>query len=108
MSQIIVKRIGLEEFLDKLGSVSRHEQYSQAAKHPQVRPRQPQDLLLDHEFCRLLKALEGLVSKSVSPSDVMIFYYPLYTYLRSIKEKCCDRGNNRYRFFHGKTPIIGP
>lgn len=80
MSQIIVKRIGLEEFLDKLGSVSRHEQYSQAAKHPQVRPRQPQDLLLDHEFCRLLKALEGLVSKSVSPSDVMIFYFPLYTY----------------------------
>lgn len=65
--QIIVKRIGLEMFLDKLGEVSKHEQYSKAAKHPQIRPRAPNELLLDHEFCRLFKALEGLVGKSVSP-----------------------------------------
>lgn len=54
-------------FLDKLGEVSKHEQYSKAAKHPQIRPREPNELLLDHEFCRLFKALEGLVGKSVSP-----------------------------------------
>lgn len=54
-------------FLDKLGVISKHEQYSKAAKHPQIRPVKPSELLLDHEFCRLFKALEGLVGKSVSP-----------------------------------------
>lgn len=59
MCQLIEKRIGLETFLDKLGEVSKHEFYSKAAKQPQLRPKQPSDLLLDHEFCRLFKALEG-------------------------------------------------
>jgi hypothetical protein len=42
-----------------MGEVSRHELYSKAAKHPQLRPKQPSELLFDHEFCRLFKALEG-------------------------------------------------
>ncbi|XP_049802866.1 general vesicular transport factor p115 [Schistocerca nitens] len=67
LCQLIEKRIGLETFLDKLSSVSKHELYSKAAKHPQLRPRQPSDLLLDHEFCRLFKALEGMVVKAVTP-----------------------------------------
>jgi len=57
---LIEKRLGLETFLDKMGGVSRHELYSKAAKHPQLRPKQPSELLLDHEFCRLFKALEGM------------------------------------------------
>lgn len=54
-----MKRVGLETFLNKLGEVSKHEQYSKAAKHPQLRTRTPNELLLDYEFCRLFKALEG-------------------------------------------------
>jgi hypothetical protein len=42
-----------------MSEVSKHELYSKAAKHPQLRPKQPSELLLDHEFCRLFKALEG-------------------------------------------------
>jgi hypothetical protein len=59
LCQLVVKRIGLETFLDKLSEVSRHEMYSRAAKHPQLKLRQSSELILDHEFCRLFKALEG-------------------------------------------------
>ncbi|XP_066994700.2 general vesicular transport factor p115 isoform X2 [Anabrus simplex] len=67
LCQLIEKRVGLEVFLDKLGELSKHEQYSKAAKHPQLRPKHHSELLLDHEFCRLLKALEGMVVKAVTP-----------------------------------------
>jgi chaperonin cofactor prefoldin len=67
LRQLIEKRLGLETFLDKMGEVSRHELYSKAAKHPQLRPKQPSELLLDHEFCRLFKALEGMIVKAVTP-----------------------------------------
>lgn len=46
--------------------MSKHESYSKASKHPQLRPKQPNELLLDHEFCRLFKALEG-ESQSCGP-----------------------------------------
>ncbi|KAJ9591959.1 hypothetical protein L9F63_001471, partial [Diploptera punctata] len=67
LRQLVEKRLGLEMFLDKLGEVSKHEFYSKAAKQPQLRPKQPNELLLDHEFCRLFKALEGIVVKAVTP-----------------------------------------
>ncbi|PSN58147.1 General vesicular transport factor p115 [Blattella germanica] len=67
LRQLVEKRLGLETFLDKLGEVSKHELYSKAAKHPQLRPKQPSELLLDHEFCRLFKAVEGIVVKAVTP-----------------------------------------
>lgn len=59
LRHLIEKRIGRETFLAKMGEVSRHEQYSKASKHPELRPRAPSELLLDHEFCKLFKALEG-------------------------------------------------
>jgi hypothetical protein len=61
LRQLVEKRLGLETFLDKMGEVSKHELYSKAAKHPQLRPKHPSELLLDHEFCRLFKALEGMI-----------------------------------------------
>ncbi|CAH0395878.1 unnamed protein product [Bemisia tabaci] len=68
LRQLINKRVGLEVFLDKLNEVSRHEMYSRAVKHPNIRVNSPNDLLLDHEFCKLFKALEGLVMKAVTVS----------------------------------------
>nr|CAD7591691.1 unnamed protein product [Timema genevievae] len=71
LKQLVGNRIGVEVFVDKLGEVSKHEVYSKAAKHPQLKPQFPSDLLLDHEFCQLFKALEGMVVKAVAPKPLM-------------------------------------
>ncbi|XP_057339346.1 general vesicular transport factor p115 [Microplitis mediator] len=65
LCNLIDKRIGLERFQDAIGGTTRHEIYSRTLKHPQPSAKNPSDLLLDHEFCRLLKILEGAVSESI-------------------------------------------
>lgn len=65
LSQLIEKRVGLETYNSKLGEVSRHEIYSRAAKQPQIRAKKPTELLLEYEFCRLFKALEGMIVKAL-------------------------------------------
>ncbi|KAH0955835.1 hypothetical protein HN011_005197 [Eciton burchellii] len=62
---LIENRIGLERFQDAIGGISKHEIYSRTLKHPQPSAKNPSELLLDHEFCRLLKSLEGIIIKSV-------------------------------------------
>lgn len=59
LCQLLIKRIGLETFAGKLSEVSKHESYSKAGKQPQIRVRAATELLLDYEFCRLFKTLEG-------------------------------------------------
>lgn len=65
LCQLLIKRIGLETFSAKLGEVSKHESYSRSAKQPQIRIRSSSDLLLDYEFCKLFKALESIIPKTV-------------------------------------------
>ncbi|XP_065349618.1 general vesicular transport factor p115 isoform X3 [Cloeon dipterum] len=65
--QLINKRIGTEAFLDRVADTTRHEAYAKAAKHPQPTAATAADLQLDHEFCRLLKALENVVARAVAP-----------------------------------------
>ncbi|XP_046602584.1 general vesicular transport factor p115 isoform X1 [Neodiprion lecontei] len=65
LCHLIENRLGLERFQDAIGGITRHEIYSRTLKHPQPSTKDPSDLLLDHEFCRLLKILEGVVVKSV-------------------------------------------
>ncbi|GIX67470.1 general vesicular transport factor p115 [Caerostris darwini] len=67
LCQLIVKRIGLDTFLDKLGAVSKNENYSRAAQTPHLKFKQPSEVLFDFEFCRLFKSLEGTVIKAVQP-----------------------------------------
>ncbi|EFN63000.1 General vesicular transport factor p115 [Camponotus floridanus] len=62
---LIENRIGVEKFQDAIGGIARHEIYSRTLKHPQPSAKNPSELLLDHEFCRLLKSLEGVVIKSI-------------------------------------------
>ena len=69
LCQLISKRVGQDVFLDKLGEVSKHELYSKALKHPQSQASSSGDLLLEHEFCKLFKALEGMVVKAVTPRE---------------------------------------
>lgn len=59
LCQLVLKRIGLEIFTKKLGEVTKHEAYSRAAKVPQIRGKGASDLLLDYEFCKLIKNVEG-------------------------------------------------
>ncbi|XP_031844161.1 general vesicular transport factor p115 isoform X2 [Nomia melanderi] len=65
LCDLIENRIGLERFQDAIGGLARHEVYSRTLKHPQSSAKNPSELLLDHEFCRLSKALEGIITKSV-------------------------------------------
>lgn len=60
LCQLVIKRIGLETFTKKLGEVTKHEAYSRAAKFPQIRAKSSSDLLLDYEFCKLIKNVEGI------------------------------------------------
>ncbi|XP_035914959.1 general vesicular transport factor p115 [Anopheles stephensi] len=66
LCQLLVKRIGLDTYNKKLGEVSKHENYSKSAKQPQIRIAATTDLLLDYEFCRLFKALEAVITKTVN------------------------------------------
>lgn len=59
LCQLVLKRIGLETFTKKLGEVTKHEAYSRAAKTPHIRAKSPSDLLLDYEFCKLIKNVES-------------------------------------------------
>ncbi|XP_052892527.1 general vesicular transport factor p115 [Anopheles moucheti] len=66
LCQLLVKRIGLDTYNKKLGEVSKHENYSKSAKQPQIRIAATTDLLLDYEFCRLFKALEAVITKTMN------------------------------------------
>lgn len=59
LCQLLIKRIGIETFSGKLSEVSKHESYSKAGKQPQIRVRSAAELLLDYEFCKLFKTIEG-------------------------------------------------
>lgn len=65
LCNLIEKRIGIERYQDAIGGITRHEIYSRTLKHPQPAAKSPGDLLLDHELCRLLKALEGTILDTV-------------------------------------------
>ncbi|XP_053672754.1 general vesicular transport factor p115 [Anopheles nili] len=65
LCQLLIKRIGIDTYNKKLGEVSKHENYSKSAKQPQIRIAATTDLLLDYEFCRLFKALEAAITKTV-------------------------------------------
>ncbi|XP_011311761.1 general vesicular transport factor p115 [Fopius arisanus] len=62
---LIENRIGLERFQDAIGGIARHEIYSKTLKHPQPSAKTPGELLLDHEFCRLLKKIESIILETV-------------------------------------------
>ncbi|KAJ8909576.1 hypothetical protein NQ315_012831 [Exocentrus adspersus] len=61
LSQLIEKRVGIETYCKKLGEVSRHEVYAKAAKQPQIKAKHSTELLLEFEFCKLFKVLEGII-----------------------------------------------
>ncbi|NWI97533.1 USO1 factor, partial [Pitta sordida] len=69
LKQLIEKRIGRENFTEKLGFISKHELYSRAAQKPQPSFSSPEHMIFDHEFTRLVKELEGVISKAIYKSS---------------------------------------
>ncbi|CAB0043932.1 unnamed protein product [Trichogramma brassicae] len=66
LRDIVENRIGLEKIQDTIGNITKHEVYSRTLKHPQLSVKTSEEILLDHEFCRLLKNLETVVLKTIS------------------------------------------
>ncbi|XP_043917043.1 general vesicular transport factor p115 isoform X2 [Protopterus annectens] len=69
LKQLIEKRIGKENFIEKLGYISKHELYSKAGQKPQPSFSTPEQMLFDHEFTKLVKELEVLIIKSIHKSS---------------------------------------
>uniref|UniRef100_A0A4W3J701 General vesicular transport factor p115 n=1 Tax=Callorhinchus milii TaxID=7868 RepID=A0A4W3J701_CALMI len=69
LKQLIEKRIGKENFIEKLGYISKHELYSRAGQKPQPSYSTPEQMLFDHEFTKLVKELEVLIIKAVQKSS---------------------------------------
>uniref|UniRef100_A0A8C2CEQ0 General vesicular transport factor p115 n=1 Tax=Cyprinus carpio TaxID=7962 RepID=A0A8C2CEQ0_CYPCA len=69
LKQLIEKRIGKENFVEKLGFITKHELYSRAAQKPQPAFSAPEHMLFDHEFTKLIKELEGMITKAVLKSS---------------------------------------
>ncbi|KAK4874155.1 hypothetical protein RN001_013515 [Aquatica leii] len=65
LSQLIEKRVGLEMYISKLSEISRHEVYGRASKQPQTKAKYPNDLILEFEYCKLFKALESVIVKTL-------------------------------------------
>ncbi|XP_067903068.1 general vesicular transport factor p115 isoform X4 [Heterodontus francisci] len=69
LKQLIEKRIGKEIFIEKLAYISKHELYSRAGQKPQPSYNSPEQMLFDHEFTKLVKELEVLITKAVQKSS---------------------------------------
>ncbi|XP_062987643.1 general vesicular transport factor p115 isoform X2 [Elgaria multicarinata webbii] len=69
LKQLIEKRIGKENFIEKLGFICKHELYSRAAQKPQPSFSIPDHMMFDHEFTKLVKELEGVLIKAVYKSS---------------------------------------
>ncbi|XP_062386658.1 general vesicular transport factor p115 isoform X2 [Sardina pilchardus] len=69
LKQLIEKRIGKENFVEKLGFITKHELYSRAGQKPQPIFSTPEHMLFDHEFTKLVKELEGVITKAVHKSS---------------------------------------
>uniref|UniRef100_A0A3Q3IBD1 General vesicular transport factor p115 n=1 Tax=Monopterus albus TaxID=43700 RepID=A0A3Q3IBD1_MONAL len=69
LKQLIEKRIGKENFVEKLCFITKHELYSRAAQKPQPAFPSPEQMLFDHEFTKLVKELEGVITKAVHKSS---------------------------------------
>ncbi|XP_034043606.1 general vesicular transport factor p115 isoform X1 [Thalassophryne amazonica] len=69
LKQLVEKRIGKENFVEKLGFITKHELYSRASQKPQPVFPSPEQMLFDHEFTKLVKELEGVITKAVHKSS---------------------------------------
>ncbi len=66
MERIINKRIGVDLFQEKLESLSKSDYYAKALQKPQLKLSKSNDMILDYEFARLYKILEGSITRMLT------------------------------------------
>lgn len=71
MIQLLNKRIGIDAFIDKINKISNHETYSATLQKPLIKFKSIDDVILDHEFCKLFKSIENDIVRLVKmkPGD---------------------------------------
>uniref|UniRef100_A0A1I7XYF1 Uso1_p115_head domain-containing protein n=1 Tax=Steinernema glaseri TaxID=37863 RepID=A0A1I7XYF1_9BILA len=67
LMDLIDRRVGRETFAERLEGVSKSEQYVRAAQKPQPLAKSHSELLLDYQFTKLFKGLEGDMLRMVQP-----------------------------------------
>ncbi len=63
LERLINKRIGIDLFQEKLETLSKSEYYAKALQKPQLKLSKANDMILDYEFARLYKILEGSITR---------------------------------------------
>lgn len=59
LSMVVERRVGKEKLLELLEGLSHCEHYIKAAQRPQPWAKSVQDLLLDYQFTKFFKSVEG-------------------------------------------------
>lgn len=65
LRNLIIKRIGTDNLLDKISFISKSEFFTAAVKSPEIKVESEKHVLFDHEFTKLLKKLEAAVTKAI-------------------------------------------
>ncbi|CAF0903996.1 unnamed protein product [Adineta ricciae] len=66
LERLINKRIGVDLFQEKLETLSKSDHYAKALRKPQLKLSKSNDMILDYEFARLYKILEGSISRALT------------------------------------------
>jgi hypothetical protein len=66
LERIINKRIGVDLFQEKLESLSKSDYYAKILQKPQLKLSKSNDMILDYEFARLYKILEGSITRMLT------------------------------------------
>jgi hypothetical protein len=66
LERIIKKRIGVDLFQDKLEALSKSDCYAKTLQKPQLELVKSNDMILDYEFARLYKILEGSITRMLT------------------------------------------
>lgn len=69
LERLINKRIGMDLFQEKLETLSKSDSYGKALQKPQLKLSATNDMVLDYEFARLYKALEGSIARSLNSNS---------------------------------------
>ncbi|KAI6212255.1 General vesicular transport factor [Aphelenchoides fujianensis] len=64
---VVNRRVGMEAVAGCLEGVTKSEFYIRAAQKPMPTVGSPQDLLLEYQFCKLFKSLEGPLNQNLPP-----------------------------------------
>ncbi|TMS38604.1 hypothetical protein L596_005294 [Steinernema carpocapsae] len=64
---LIERRVGRETLAERMDGVSKSEQYVRAAQRPQPYVKSHTELLLDYQFTKLFKSLEGSLTSMLQP-----------------------------------------